>query len=69
MGHTDSKLDQIWDVGSKIKVEVKNEVKMEVKLVKHDWNRSNRWIRSTRFRLGHVGFRLCEADEMRWDDG
>ena len=42
MGHMYSKLDQIWNVGLETKVEVNDEVKMEVKLVKHDWTRSNR---------------------------
>ena len=31
MGHSDSELDQIWNVGLETKVEVKEEVKMELK--------------------------------------
>ena len=59
MGHTDSEVDQIWNVGPKTKVEVRNEVKMEVNLVKHDQTRSNMsQIKPTRFRLGQAGFRL-----------
>ena len=69
MGHMDLELDQIWNVGLETKVEVNDEVKMEVNLVKHDQNRSNRWVREMRFRLGQVRFKWGEADEMRWDDG
>ena len=39
IGHSDSELDQIWNVGLENKVEVNDEVKMEVNLVKHDWMR------------------------------
>ena len=42
MGHMDLELDQIWNVGLETKVEVNDEVKMEVNIVKHDQNRSNR---------------------------
>ena len=53
MGHIGSKLDQMWHVVPKIKVEINNEVKMEVILVKHDQNRSNMTqIRAIGYRLG-----------------
>ena len=55
MGHMDSELNQICNIGLETKVEVNDEVKMDVNLVKNDWTRSNRWIRSTRFILGQVG--------------
>ena len=57
MGHSDSELDQGWNVDLETKVEVNDEVKMEVNLVNHDQTRSNMCIREIRFRLGQVRFR------------